>query len=62
MSSFVRCRFGAHDPIPATIDYDINGAFIRCSSSSSEAYGRTTTGYEFVSVAINAQEVHCAEP
>ena len=55
MSSFVRCRFGAHDPIPATIDYAFGEAFIRCSSSSSEAYGRTTTGYEFVSVAINAQ-------
>ena len=27
MTSFVRCRFGAHDPIPATIDYDIAGAF-----------------------------------
>ena len=49
MTSFVRCRFGAHDPVAATIGYAYGEAFVKCSSSSSEAYGRTETGYEFVS-------------
>ena len=54
--NYVRCRFGTHDPIPATIDTDaITGAaYIKCASSNSEVYGRIDTGYEFVAVAINA--------
>lgn len=54
-SSFVRCRFGEHEPVAGTIAEANGQVFIRCKSSNSEAYGRTSTGYEYVSAAINGQ-------
>ena len=51
--SIVRCRFGAHEPVAGTID--TTESVIKCFSSNSESYNRQTTGYEFVSVAINGQ-------
>ena len=49
----IRCRFGAHEPVAGTID--TTESVIKCFSSNSESYNRQTTGYEFVSVAINGQ-------
>ena len=55
-ASLVRCRFGYHDPVQGVIFTDAQGLVkIRCASSSSEAFGRSATGYEFVSVSINQQ-------
>ena len=55
-TAFIRCRFGAHDPVVGTLEQTDTGvAFISCLSSDSYLYGRVTTGYEFVSVAINGQ-------
>ena len=55
-ASLVRCRFGYHAAVQGELFTDGQGlVYIRCASSSSENFGRTETGYEFVSVSINSQ-------
>ena len=58
-ASLVRCRFGSHDPVPGKLISEVSGGltlwYITCASSNSEDFGRTSTGYEFVSVSINEQ-------
>ena len=55
-AALVRCRFGNHDAVVGEVFTDAQGlVYIRCASSSSEAFGGTVTGYEFVAVSINAQ-------
>ena len=56
MASLVRCRFGAQQAVEGSLEVDDHGHhFITCASSDSEQHGVTFTGYEFVSIAINAQ-------